>query len=109
MASLVAWLVWRGLGSGVKVLWQSLQRQRAVPPRLVPCLTTAPGLWQKGQRMAWVIMPNVPGKNHASINAVKDITLNDAEFWTFSATDGTAKRPTRGFVRVRQDTDFVSA
>jgi hypothetical protein len=35
--------------------------------------------------------------------------LNDSEFWTFSATDGSDRKPSSGFVRVPQEKDFVSA
>ena len=35
--------------------------------------------------------------------------LVDFEFWTFSATDGTAHKLTSGFVRVPQETDFFGA
>ena len=35
--------------------------------------------------------------------------LADHEFWTFVATDKSARKPTSGFVRVPQDKDFVRA
>ena len=35
--------------------------------------------------------------------------LDDSEFWTFDSVDGTYKKPTNGFVRVPQETDFRSA
>jgi hypothetical protein len=41
----------RGLGAGVKVFRQARQRSRAVPPQLVPCLTTDSGHWQNGHEM----------------------------------------------------------
>ena len=53
--------VLRGLGTGVKVLSHSLQRQRAVPPRLVPCRMTGSALWQWGQAITWATMPRSIG------------------------------------------------
>ncbi|TKB69808.1 MAG: hypothetical protein E8D45_13575 [Nitrospira sp.] len=35
--------------------------------------------------------------------------LADAEFWTFAATDKSARKPTSGFVRVPQEKDFARA
>jgi hypothetical protein len=41
--------------------------------------------------------------------------LNDAEFWTFTSSDGSNRRPTRGFVRISDDgesntrTEFLKA
>jgi hypothetical protein len=32
--------------------------------------------------------------------------LNDAEFWTFTSSDGSNRRPTRGFVRISQINNF---
>jgi hypothetical protein len=45
-------------------------------------------------------------QNHRGANGTPLVLgrrdLDDSEFWTFTATDGSAKRPTNGFVRISQ-------
>jgi hypothetical protein len=51
-----------------------------------------------------VEVQNNRGKNQTPL-VLGRRDLADSEFWTFTATDGSAKRPTSGFVRVPQERD----
>lgn len=55
-----------------------------------------------------VKVPNGRGANRTRL-LLGQRDLADAEFWTFTATDGSNRKPTSGFVRVPQEKDFASA
>jgi hypothetical protein len=58
--------------------------------------------------VAQVLYNNATGWEYAQL-VVAPRNLGDSEFWDFSATDGTGRYPTSGFVQVANRQDFLNA
>lgn len=59
----------------------------------------------KSDRNRVVQVQNARGANRTPL-VLGRRNLEDAEFWTFTAADGSGKRPTNGFVRISQINNF---